>query len=209
MRISVVPRMSSPRPIRVIILSVLLVAAWLSGCVGLLSVQTLPAMLPTTWEARRAALQSWGRFESYGRIAIARDGEGFSGSWRWAQRAQRSTLELEGPLGVGGMRLDFNAGGGGDESARVILEQQLGVVLPVDSLRYWMLGVPDPREGGEECLTLDAARLDSLQQNGWTVTFKDYARVTGADYELPQRIEVNRESLRVRLVIEGWSGGAR
>jgi hypothetical protein len=41
------------------------------------------------------------------------------------------------------------------------------------------------------------------------VTFKNYAPVPGGDYELPQRIEATRESLRVRLVIEGWRGGAR
>jgi outer membrane biogenesis lipoprotein LolB len=72
-----------------------------------------------------------------------------------------------------------------------------------------MLGVPDPRDTVEEQVASDAARLESLRQKGWTVIFKNYARVSGADYELPQRIEASRESLRVRLVIEGWSGGAR
>jgi outer membrane lipoprotein LolB len=186
-----------------------MVTAALAGCASLVGVQTLPSMLPATWEARREMLQSWGRFDSYGRVAIARDGEGFSGSWRWAQRAQRSTLELDGPLGVGGLRLDFDSEGIVDEAARLALEQQLGFVLPVESLRYWMLGVPDPREVVEERVAADSARLDSLRQKGWTVTFKNYAPVSGADYELPQRIEVDRESLRVRLVIEGWSGGGQ
>ncbi len=194
---------------RIFALGLLIGVASLAGCASLISVQALPSLLPATWEARRATLQSWGRFESHGRVAIARDGEGFSGSWRWAQRPQRSTLELEGPLGVGGLRLDFDSDGAVDEASRLALEQQLGFVLPVESLRYWMLGVPDPREVGEERIAADAARLDSLQQKGWTVTFKNYAPVSGTDYELPQRIEANRESLRVRLVIEGWSGGGR
>ena len=125
------------------------------------------------------------------------------------QRTRRSTLELEGPLGVGGLRLDFDSEGAGDEISRLALEQQIGFVLPVESLRYWMLGVPDPRDTVEEQVASDAARLESLRQKGWTVIFKNYARVSGADYELPQRIEASRESLRVRLVIEGWSGGAR
>lgn len=201
--------MPSIRLSRVLALWLWMVTAALAGCASLVGVQTLPSMLPATWEARREMLQSWGRFDSYGRVAIARDGEGFSGSWRWAQRAQRSTLELDGPLGVGGLRLDFDSEGIVDEAARLALEQQLGFVLPVESLRYWMLGVPDPREVVEERVASDAARLDSLQQTGWMVTFKNYAPVPGGDYELPQRIEATRESLRVRLVIEGWRGGAR
>lgn len=201
--------MSSIRSIRAPVLWLLMLASSLVGCASLVRVQALPSMLPATWEARRETLQSWGRLESHGRVAIARDGEGFSGSWRWAQRAHRSTLELQGPLGVGGLSLEFNSEGAVDEASRLALEQQLGFVLPVESLRYWMLGVPDPREGGEERMAADAARLDGLQQKGWTVSFKNYAPVPGAEYELPQRIEASRESLRVRLVIEGWSGGAR
>lgn len=201
--------MSSIRSIRAHALWLLMLASSLVGCASLVGVQTLPSVLPASWEARRETLQSWGRFESYGRVAIARDGEGFSGSWRWAQRAQRSTLELQGPLGVGGLSLNFDSEGTVDEASRRALEQQLGFVLPVESLRYWMLGVPDPRERSEERMSSMASRLDSLQQNGWTVAFKNYAPVPGGDYELPQRIEATRESLRVRLVIEGWSGGAR
>ncbi len=201
--------MSSNRSLRFTIFVVLLFAVALGGCASLSGVQSLPNMLPASWEARRDVLQSWGRFESHGRVAIARDDEGFSGSWRWVQRTRRSTLELEGPLGVGGLRLDFDSDGAGDEISRLALEQQIGFVLPVESLRYWMLGVPDPRETFEEQRSSDAARLESLRQKGWTVIFKNYAPVSGVDYELPQRIEASRESLRVRLVIEGWGGGAR
>jgi outer membrane biogenesis lipoprotein LolB len=72
-----------------------------------------------------------------------------------------------------------------------------------------MLGVPDPRVSVEEQIAADAPRLESLRQHGWTVAFKNYAPVSGANYELPRRIEATRESLRVRLIIEGWTGGVR
>lgn len=181
----------------------------LGGCASLLTTRTLPDALPSEWSARRDALQAWTRFESHGRVAIAHAGEGFSGSWRWAQHAQRSRLELNGPLGVGGVRLQFGAGDVEEARARLVLEQQLGFALPIDSLRYWMLGVPDPSQSAEERVSLDAPRLEGLNQAGWTVAFTSYAPVAGADYELPQRIEASREALRVRLVIEGWSGGTR
>lgn len=202
-------RMSSNRLLRWPLGVLLLVSALLAGCVSLLSVHSLPTMLPVTWDARRETLQSWGRFDSHGRVAIARESEGFSGAWRWSQRAQRSTLELDGPLGVGGLRIEFDAEEASNERSRRALEEQLGVPLPVESLRYWMLGVPDPRVSVEEQIAADAPRLESLRQHGWTVAFKNYAPVSGANYELPRRIEATRESLRVRLIIEGWTGGAR
>ena len=120
-------RMSSNRPLRWPLGVLLLVSASLAGCVSLLSVHTLPTMLPATWDARRETLQSWGRFDSHGRVAIARESEGFSGAWRWSQRAQRSTLELDGPLGVGGLRIEFEAEEASNVSSRRALEEQLGV----------------------------------------------------------------------------------
>ncbi|MEY3338034.1 MAG: hypothetical protein RL245_1026 [Pseudomonadota bacterium] len=202
-------RMSSNRLLRWPLGVLLLISTSLAGCVSLLSVHTLPTMLPATWDARRETLQSWGRFDSHGRVAIARESEGFSAAWRWSQRAQRSTLELDGPLGVGGLRIEFEAEEASNVSSRRALEEQLGVSLPVESLRYWMLGVPDPRVSVEEQIAADAPRLESLRQHGWTVAFKNYAPVSGANYELPRRIEATRESLRVRLIIEGWTGGVR
>lgn len=140
---------------------------------------------------------------------MASNGEGFSGSWRWVQSAKRARLELEGPLGVGGVRLDFESESGVNEESYAALEQQLGFALPVESLRYWILGVPDPNFTVDERLARDAPRLDSLAQRGWTVTFENYALVVGVDYELPQRIEAHREALRVRLVIVGWGGDGK
>ncbi|MBU6379546.1 MAG: outer membrane lipoprotein LolB, partial [Gammaproteobacteria bacterium] len=128
---------------------------------------------------------------------------------RWAQRAETSQLELDGPLGVGGVRLEFANGRLPDEATRSELERRLGFALPVGSLRYWMLGVPDPTRVAKEALAADATRLDSLQQDGWTVSFPAYARVAGANYELPQRIEASRAGVRVRLLVESWGVTSR
>jgi outer membrane biogenesis lipoprotein LolB len=67
-----------------------------------------------------------------------------------------------------------------------------------------MLGVPDPARAAEERRDADSPTLAALTQDGWTVLYTRYARVADGDYELPQRIEVTRESVRVRLLIERW-----
>ncbi|MBM4213185.1 MAG: outer membrane lipoprotein LolB [Gammaproteobacteria bacterium] len=183
--------------------------AILNACSSLMRTTVLPVMLPDDWEARRGALQVWPRFELRGRVAVARGDEGFTASLRWAQREVTSQVEVDGPLGVGGLHLEFEHGRLDDELARADFEQRLGFSLPVDSLRYWLLGVPDPAHDSLERIADGYPRLDSLQQQGWTVVFPAYAKVSGVNYELPQRIEATREGLRLRLLVESWGASTR
>ncbi len=180
-----------------------------TGCASLLAPGALPPQLPGDWAMRRSTLQAWSRFDLRGRVAVASGEEGFTAALRWAQRAETSRLELDGPLGVGGVRLEFANGRLADEATRSELERRLGFALPVESLRYWMLGVPDPTRAAEEALAADVTHLDSLQQDGWTVRFPAYARVAGANYQLPQRIEASRAGVRVRLLVESWGATSR
>ncbi len=199
----------STPPRAVLPLVVLLLAVLpLGGCAVLRGPTALPGMLPADWPARRSALQEWPRFDLRGRVAVASGTDGFTAALRWAQRSGVARLEIDGPLGVGGLRLELTDGRFADESARAELERRLGFTLPVASLRYWLLGVPDPASAAEEVLAADALRLDGLRQAGWSIRFAAYAPVPDADYELPQRIEVTRASVRVRLLVDGW-GSAR
>jgi outer membrane lipoprotein LolB len=175
-----------------------------AGCASLRESAVLPSALPGDWDGRRLALQSWSRFDWHGRVAVASGDDGFSAALRWSQRERRSRVEFDGPMRIGGLRLEFDGGRLADESARADLEQRLGFVLPLESLRYWVLGVPDPTLSFAETPDAGYARLEGLQQAGWTLRFTGYAPVAGGNYELPQRIEATRESVRVRLLVEGW-----
>lgn len=169
----------------------------------------MPRALPSNWDDRRGELQALMRFDLQGRLAVASGEEGFSAALRWSQRFDRARLEVDGPLGVGGVRVDLERGRLRDEAVRTELEQRLGFALPIESLRYWMLGVPDPARAAEEQRDADSPTLAALTQDGWTVSFTRYARVADGNYELPQLIEVTRESVRVRLLIERWGRARR
>jgi outer membrane lipoprotein LolB len=159
--------------------------------------------LPAAWEARRGALQGWSGYDLRGRVAVAKGEDGFSGNLRWVQGPASTRLELDGPLGVGGARYEFAAG---DDAAA--LEQALGAPVPLASLRYWLLGVPDPDPAlvAQESLEQGGGRLAALRQAGWEIAYPRYARVAGSRLELPQRIEVRREGLRLRLWVDAWQG---
>jgi outer membrane lipoprotein LolB len=165
---------------------------------------------PTSaWPERRAALQALRTFALAGRIAVAAGDQGFSGAMRFDQRLGEGELELDGPLGVGGLRLTWNGeslavltsrGEALDgEAARAELERRLGFALPLDRMRYWLLGVPAPAVPADEILAADN-RLTSLRQDDWQISYAQYSPVSG----LPERMTVQRENARVRLVLDRW-----
>ena len=172
-----------------------------SACVSLPRL-SLPAVdLPVEWVARQAMLQSWARFDLRGKVSIVRGEESVVATVRWRQRGDQLRLGLEGPLGVGAGEWSF-VSTRSDETL-VELERRLGVALPLASVRYWALGVPDPLLEVESTEFV-AERLSTLRQQDWTIRYLDYARVPGASFELPRRLELQSAEIRVRMFIESW-----
>ena len=189
---------------------------WLAGLALVLTLaacQTVPvAPAPSVaWSVRRPALQNLERFGLNGRVAVAVGKQGFNAGLRWTQSAAVTHLALTGPLGAGGV--DVTANGGdlsvvtssgkhlGNADARTELEDKLGFEPPLTSLRYWVLGVPDP--GTPASVQLDSQqRLTGLTQDGWRIDYSAYMPV-GAEW-LPRLLTLRRNDVRVRMVVDGW-----
>ncbi|MGH8218972.1 MAG: lipoprotein insertase outer membrane protein LolB [Steroidobacteraceae bacterium] len=167
------------------------------------------AQLP--WPERRARLQALDPYELAGRVAVAAGSEGFSAHLTWRQQGARSTVELEGPLGIDGWHiiadgetLDVQTSKGerlASDEARAELEGKLGFDPPLASLRYWLLGVPDPAHPASETLGTDQ-RLAALVQDGWQIGYPDYLDTNG--YSLPHHLTLRHGDVRVRLVVYRW-----
>jgi outer membrane lipoprotein LolB len=127
----------------------------------------------------------------------------------WEQSAATSEVHLSGPFGVGALVLVLAPEGmslNGAPPSDAVLEQvrtRLGFDPPLANLRYWLLGVPDPASPFE--LTRNSAdRAQRLLQGDWTVDYERYAPVSG-DW-LPDRLVLNRAGVRVRIVVDHWTG---
>jgi len=172
-----------------------------------------PPAVARPWEVTRPELQARDRFELKGRVAVAAGKDGFNASLRWAQEGTLSHVSLEGPLGAGGVQITADGSNlsivtaHGDhldsDAARAELESRLGFEPPLGSLRYWILGVPDPATPSTEEIDQQRQRLQGLRQDGWQIDYSGY--VPNGGVWLPARMTLQRAGVRVRLVVDGWS----
>lgn len=196
--------------------SAAILRAALGGVVlALAACRTVPAPHPErAWELVRPDLQSLRHFELRGHVAVRAGQDGFIAGLRWVQDGPQAQLALQGPLGVGsvqvssdGRALEVRTSHGerlDDAAARADLLARLGFEPPLASLRYWLLGVPDPAVPASEGLDPGTQRLAHLQQGDWQIDYGDY--VTAGGHSLPSRVTLQSAGVRVRLVIDQWSG---
>jgi outer membrane lipoprotein LolB len=159
------------------------------------------------WSSRAQALQHANSWTLQGRAAVAVASQGWQASLDWRQSAASSELHLAGPLGIGAQvitrtRSGISVNGAPpSDSALAQLQDRLGFALPIDDLRYWLLGVPNPSS------TFELARNEQdralhLTQSDWSIDYDRYIQ-SGGDL-LPAHIVLSRDDIRVRIVVDHW-----
>ena len=81
------------------------------------------------------------------------------------------------------------------------LQDRLGFELPLDNLRFWLLGIPDP-DTPFDVTRNDQDRAEQVSQDGWSVAYDRYMPVSGD--LLPAHLTLSRDDVRVRIVIDHW-----
>ena len=188
------------------LLLILLCSTVLTACVTTRRAPA-PAAAAAGWEQRVAVLQKLGSWQLDGRAAVAVGTQGWQASLNWRQRQNSAEVHLSGPLGIGAMVLRRTPDGislnGAPPSDAVLaqLQERLGFDLPLDRLRFWLLGVPDP--SAAFLLTRnDQDRALQLTQADWTIDYDRYMAAGGDS--LPAHLVLSREGVRVRIVVDHW-----
>ncbi len=187
---------------------VLLLLFIVSGC------STVPTYAPQhlNWPQREAALQQITAWQLEGRIAIRTEDDSWSGSLWWQQLDDTYEIKFSGPFGQGAINLVgdqqqvvLNSSEGkivGHDGAEQLMYEQLGWRVPISSLRYWVLGRPDPTQNSRLLEFDDFGRIKSLQQDGWSVNYRRYRLFQ--QIEVPDKIAIQNHQLGVKLVIDHW-----
>lgn len=204
-------RRACPRAAAQLVLACLLALG--AGCASAPWRAPEPAADDARWAAHRDAVGALESFTVTGRVAIQHGSEGGGAKLRWRQAGADSDLRIMAPLAQGTFRLQGSAqdvvltAPDGRQyraaSFEALMAAHLGWSFPVDGARYWVRGVPDPRQPVEH-LVLDAeGRLSDLAQAGWRISVLEYD--VSAGEALPKRLFLNAGELKIRLAIDGWA----
>jgi outer membrane lipoprotein LolB len=145
------------------------------------------------------------RWSFEGRLALTGKNDSWSASINWGHRPDDEKIKLSGPLGQGatviqltGDSVTIDRGDGQAQSStqpEAFINQQLGMFVPVRSLRYWVIGLPEPTSAFIET-------ANGFSQAGWLIEYKQMEPVD--DQSMPHKISVTNERVKLKLVIDQW-----
>lgn len=178
----------------------------LSGC----ATAPVAVGLKPDWKS----LQQVEHWEMQGRVAFRNENDGWHGRISWVSSPQEDKIKIAGPVGQGAvvilMRDEFAEllfGDGRRQVARdptMLVEKQLGLPVPLKSLRWWARGLPVEKRPYD----MIQRRSDSIvfEQDGWLISQNDFKRYF--EKVLPRRIMIEGKGLSLKLVIDRWKEGA-
>ncbi|WIO74602.1 lipoprotein insertase outer membrane protein LolB [Porticoccaceae bacterium LTM1] len=129
----------------------------------------------------------------------------------WQQQEKQFQIRLSGFLGVGAAKIEGDSQQvslmKGDEyyqatNSEQLTEQLLGMPISLDSLMYWVRGLPDPNMKVLFRAHHENGTLSSLLQNDWELSFQRYQ--THGQWWLPGLIKGQRGDLKFTLSITDW-----
>ena len=155
--------------------------------------------------ATRLHLYQLDRWRFRGRLALRSSRDSWSASIDWRHDGEHDRMILSGPLGQGGLSIDLTAAairidrGGGQIETSVhpdqLIQEQLGVFVPVRALRFWVVGLTEPDRAYRDM-------PEGFEQLGWQVRYLQFMR-TG-DEAMPRKITVTSNDTKLKLIIDQW-----
>jgi outer membrane lipoprotein LolB len=190
-----------------IVFGALVAAVVLAGCAG-----TRPVSPEARTSAASRALYDLKAWSMEGRIGVQTGDDAWQANLFWDHDAAQDRLRISGPLSQGVVSIVVqkdliyvNEGNGRTQLSRdpdAMLRERLGFAVPLASLRYWILGVPDPgpayspMPGGEGAESV-------FRQLGWEVRLEQSQPV--GPRSLPQKLRVRGSGVTLKIVADDWN----
>lgn len=191
------------------------ICALLLTCLVAAGCATAPPSQPGS--AIPTDLNELDRWQARGRLGVSGPENGGSGSFEWRQVGDRADVEIRGPIGIGGVRLEMSGDGANpdltlqtsdgqtlqSDAAWHELQSRLGADVPAGNLRFWMLGLAAP--GEHRWHEANTEGVIALEQSGWRIEYQKYSDEFGA--RVPMRMTATNGDARVRIVVDRWQLG--
>ena len=178
---------------------------------------TVPLSEAERWALQQAAVRAMGDWEVRGKVAWRVPDDAGSASLVWTQAGGDADLRLSGPLGVGRPRVVRDGAlsrvrrDGIERSypadAAPWLPNGALLPIPVESIAWWLRGVPDPARPIDELVYGDG-RAGTIRQGGWTITIDAYDDATTPPLPARLAFEAPAADLTLRMIVRDWAVSA-
>jgi len=186
----------------------------LAGCAALPQLADDSIAARAAFAERSVALGAVTQWRLAGRLTLELPAETWTGQVGWRADASGQVVDLSGPMGRGGGRLML----GGHQAVLVTRDGEryeatdadtlmaliTGRAIPVSGLQYWVRGIARPGAGFDLRADPDG-RPARLIQDGWEIVYGAFEDA-GAE-AMPVSLELHREDMRLRLLIQRWQLG--
>lgn len=178
---------------------------------------SIQSQLNPAWRAHEKAVRQVTDWQCVGRIAIRTANEGGTVNLNWYQTGETAKIVLNAPLNQGTVELvgrpdmmvitDSSGRSQLTTNPQASIEQLTGWNIPITALPDWIRGLPHNKQAK---IQLNAnGWLQTLSDDGWLIDYESYMPVPGHDLEMPKKITVSRNDIRLRLVVESWQLNGR
>lgn len=155
--------------------------------------------------AARMHLYDLERWSFDGRLALTGQNDSWSANINWEHSPEAEKIKLSGPLGQGTVVISLKGNivtidrGGDDVQSSAqpeeFINQQLGMFVPVRSLRYWVVGLPEPSGSYKDTAS-------GFNQSGWLNEYKQMQPVDNGT--MPLKMMVMNKQVKLKLIIDHW-----
>ena len=178
----------------------LAVASFFSGC----SVVPVEQQIKFS-EVNNQHLSDLEQWQFLGRIAMSNEEDSWSANIDWRHETDKEVLNLSGPLGQGAARIVLRSDSimidqgdgqvGFSKNIDAYIKQQLGFLVPLSALRFWVIGLTEPDK--------PFVRFEEgFSQFSWNIQYHNYIQV-GKEW-MPRKIKIKNNSAQLKLVIDRW-----
>jgi outer membrane lipoprotein LolB len=182
----------------------------LSGCAAMRP--TLVTTTPlATWQQQQSQVERLRAWQLSGRMGVHLPNRNLLTSLVWSQQPQQYQITVYSPLNLGSVKIIGNDNrvtlwktateSVSAASPEQLMQNELGWQLPISNLHYWVRGLPAPGSASQKQFDT-AGHLIVLQQQGWTIHYRAFQTVQ--QIELPSRMELNNNVMRIRIVVQQW-----
>ncbi len=177
------------------ILNVFILAVLLGGCASFYEVKANKPVIPYV---KPVVIEH--NFDISGRFNVKQPYQSSYGNFTWTKQGDSEVLNFQTPIGQTIAQIVIESGiptlnKDGDtytgDDFNKIMKTNLGFVMPMSNLHYWMQGVP------VSDTPITANLNDGFVQLGWKVEYLQWQ-----DKNHPQIIQCSKDNLVIKLLIE-------